>query len=273
MNRFNPLTSKLMFAVLVVLVWTALSAAAHADGQTLWAVVVTDTADPNIGTSVDIDRRNVESLLGEIAEESGLGLQIQSISGKFLSGQQLVAALNKIHPGSDDVVFFYFSGHGTRDMDSKDPWPLLAVGDDLVPFHTVLSVLDSANPRLVIALADACNRNVDDDGVGAIEVADNSADKLWSYKSLFADTKGYFVATASSPGELSTTIDERGSAFTKSFVTAMEYAMKSAGGTWNTVRDIATQPIMVMFSENRMQTPFTAMDIRGLGDPMPLYPF
>ena len=271
MNHFSPVASKLIFAILVVLAWTALSAAARAD--TIWAVVVADTADPGIGASVDVDRRNVENLLGEISDESGLDLEVHSISGRYLSVQQLAAALNKIHPGPDDVVFFYFTGHGMRDMESNDPLPTLAVGNDLVPFRDILTVLDDADPRLVIALADACNRDLDDDGVGAMVVADNGDNKLWSYKSLFADTKGYYVASSSSPGELSTTIDERGSAFTKSFITAMRYAMKSANATWSTVRDIAAQPIMVHFNENRMQTPYTMMDIRGLADPLPLYPF
>jgi hypothetical protein len=273
MNTYRTFISKIAFCLAVAVVFTALNGAARA--ETIWAIVVADTQDVSIGTSTAIDLDNVTQTLGEIARDTGMDLKLQTISGRSLTVKAIGAALNSIEPEADDIVFFYYSGHGERSLASDDPWPNLWVGGRLVAYSEILDRLDDGDPRLVIALSDACNRDAASPYVGASMLAedDADADKSWSYKGLFEDTTGYFVAASSSPGELSTTIGSGGSAYTKSFLTAVHYAMKTAGATWDDVKDIAGEPIPILSKTNNLHTAYTMMDIRGVADPEPNYPF
>ncbi|MEM7120303.1 MAG: caspase family protein [Pseudomonadota bacterium] len=272
MIKHKHLTSKLIYGLAVAMLFIALNGSARAD--TIWAVVVADTNDPHIGYSVGVDAGNVTRMLDDIAKQTDMDLKLQTISGNAFTAKSIDQALNNIKPGTDDVVFFYYSGHGERDLKSSDPWPEWNVNGQLVPYSDVLSRLDNGAPRLVIALSDACNRDLRNSVVGATIVSDDGhgSKEQWSYKDLFKSTTGYFVASSASPGELSTVVGE-GSAFTKSFLNSVTYAMRTAGVTWQDIKEITGQPIPVLFKENNLQTAFTKMDIRGLADPEPHYPF
>ncbi|MBP3762547.1 MAG: caspase family protein [Bacteroidales bacterium] len=184
-------------------------------GQTLHIFNYCNTLDSRIGESVKVDHERLtrEALLigacinYETASYNGIG--------SACSKENLMSDLDNLRCGKDDIVLFYYSGHGVRSTQDQSPFPQMMLKyeayqqDKFVPVHTVVEKLSSKGARLVIVLTDCCNSEssmVSAKGESPLS-RDNSAidyEKIEAaYKKLFLENKGIIVATSSKAGQTS----------------------------------------------------------------------
>lgn len=214
------------FALITMAVWLVSSSL---EAAVLHAIIVCDTTADNIGSSVEADLRKIHLEVSRIAANTDLTLNEK----KFSSREVNENVLNYIESqtfSSDDVVFFFFSGHGYR-TDSKQGniWPYLfftPIGKG-VDFSTISQSLAQKQPHLMIAIADCCNNVIPEFFAPptlkkkhlALALTNNLL--VQNYRELFLNHSGSIIISSSKPGELSWGT-RSGGIFTLAFFESMD---------------------------------------------------
>jgi hypothetical protein len=136
-------------------------------GQTLHILAAGDDSDSSLGSITPGVLQNIKNLqiAGDtIATQTGLKLSMVTLRGSEFSCAEIEGRINSMDVKTDDVVIFYYSGHGAHPGDvlpgqRNSPWlycngQLAAIGPNLEDYA---EKLEGKGARLVIAVADACN--------------------------------------------------------------------------------------------------------------------
>lgn len=206
---------------------------------TLHAIIVADTDDESIGESVKIDLQNMQALIQNISQHTGLLMAGEAISGDNVSTSNINNAINNLSVGSDDVVIFYYSGHGYNPGDGST-WPGMSLKDDAkLTIKNVRDMLKQKNPRLLIVMADTCNgfsRSV-------FRYA-KSQEKTENYKILFLKNRGIITASSSIPGQLSWSNNQVGGLYTNAFLISLNQELASQSNpSWKSLMERANKPL------------------------------
>ncbi len=201
----------------------------------LITVIVADTADESIGSSTAADFQKVRAEAQKISSYTGLRLKEVTLKGKDVRPAVLLRKMEQLRVNEDDVVFFYFSGHGYRTSDKEgNPWPNLffSLVSEGIDFSFVAKELQEKKPRLLLLLADVCNSFVPDAWAPPLvykafggAAPDQEVIKA-NYRSLFLETSGTVMITSSEVGEYSYATPE-GGLFTLEFLKSLNKAVKS----------------------------------------------
>lgn len=237
-----------MKKILLVLVCMFLCISAFA--QTFHAIIFANTKSPGnpnkpgdtgIGPSVTVDFERMGIEMTSIASFIGYNLKKYYYydSPERFSRNSLEQLLNSITFDKDDIVFFYYSGHGLRaanensqypEMVLKVPYGEVSIGE-LYPLYDVYQKLKSKSPRLTIVFGDLCNSTIKgfyrdyDAGKGTTTKSSTVCDV---YKNLFLNVKGGIIASSSKPGQTSGCAkyndgSQAGGNFTVAFLESLGY--------------------------------------------------
>lgn len=141
-------------------------------GTTLHLILVTNSNDASLGSGFFANHKKIKSLFNDAAMASGMKVNIREITGDGYTKQNVVSAINSISPSANDVVVFYYSGHGFRFKDQKSQWPQMDLrqgtyqdmaANSLNIDNDVYKVLSKKNPRLLMVIGECCNVDL---GVG-----------------------------------------------------------------------------------------------------------
>ena len=181
----------------------------------LHLVLVANTLDPSIGTGCTTDETNLRNEFRQIADALGVSFNEYVIDGYSFSKEKVLATLNSLTPGSNDIVMFIYRGHGFRWKDQTSDWPRMDLrtssyaeisDNSSMNLADVYSVLKSKGARLNIILGDCCNSEVNASSVTANNYltfqVDNNSD-ISKLKNLFLKTTGIILSSAAQKGEVS----------------------------------------------------------------------
>ena len=215
------------------------------NSQTLHAIIFANTKCPGeepgsmgIGPSVTCDYQRMKIEFETMASFLNYKKDFQWYEGSpnHFCRTNLESALNNLSCGKDDIVIFYYSGHGGRSpKETQDPFPWMQLVVD--PYRTpwnasqyyslsqVLKRIEAKQPRLSIVLGDLCNslsnaippKDVPE-MKGATKISKAPCD---FYKDLFLKVKGSIISSSSKPGETSAAFSD-GGAFTICFTEALQ---------------------------------------------------
>lgn len=215
------------------------------NSQTLHAIIFANTKCPGeepgsmgIGPSVTCDYQRMKIEFETMASFLNYKKDFQWYEGSpnHFCRTNLESALNNLSCGKDDIVIFYYSGHGGRSpKETEDPFPWMQLVVD--PYRTpwnasqyyslsqVLKRIEAKQPRLSIVLGDLCNslsNAIPQKDVpemkGATKISKAPCD---FYKDLFLKVKGSIISSSSRPGETSAAFSD-GGAFTICFTEALQ---------------------------------------------------
>lgn len=180
----------------------------------LRVVLMMDTEDPDIGESVKVDAKNLESLFQDAFEKHKDRLEITKLAGKDFNTKALLAHLTTMKIDPADTLLVYFSCHGVTDpqrghlLVMRDP----AGKTTLVPRARVRELMQAKNPRLAILLSDSCANLMDTETPRSVAKPD------WKViQSLFFKPRGLVDLNSVSEGESANCDSKRGGIFTRWF--------------------------------------------------------
>ena len=240
-----------------------LSGTPAAWGQTIHLLTVGDTLDANIGSGTAANNKQITDFITKAAAEMKLTLSSQDISGTSFSCQKIKEAVVAMQAKEDDVVIFYYSGHGFRTQSNVSKFPELYCGEEAFAGKAprlidIASQLKQKGARLTITVADSCNvldtQPQPPKGAGAI--ASLPVSRLKQYRSLFLRHKGTLTMSGSVKGQYSWYYPTNG-LFTRQLIGALEVATQpDREGLWTEVLAVALTEIQVTLpSATVRQTP------------------
>jgi hypothetical protein len=207
-------------------------------------ILVANTEDPRIGSSVKKDVNNIYSEIKDVSTFLNIPLNYVEISGSKFGKANVETALNNLKPGTNDIVIFYYSGHGySNDQQSSKLYPQFDLRqsrfeDIMVATLNVADVYDkikAKNARLNLIISDCCNSSL-----GTLKPEGKSfaltAKSLLSWDqsfctNLFMKSKGSILATAAKKGQYAYGNTDVGGYFTSNLITSMEKYLSKFQGT------------------------------------------
>ena len=221
--------------------------AGKVSAQTLHVINFCNTLDPEIGCEVDFERTGREA--GLIGAYLGYEVSFYCGEGNDCSNENLMNTLNSLNCGKDDVIFFYYSGHGTRSHQDKSEFPQMCLKyhgyeqDKFVPVHTVIEKLQAKGARFTLVMTDCCNKAGAGISAKSIMSKDGGAvlddEKVArNYRKLFLENKGLVAVTSSKQGQYSKGGKAHGGVFSYAFFEFALYAACATGeipATWQSV--------------------------------------
>ena len=132
--------------------------------QTVYAILARDTVEGPIG--VDVSLSKMQGLLDQLGKEGAVKVVVNArVQGDAFGCAAIRKAVAQTPWTKDDTVLFYYAGHGYKDSPDQ-LFPGLDCRTSLADQRTDLSAIvkmishpgaASYPPRLLIAIADACN--------------------------------------------------------------------------------------------------------------------
>jgi len=181
------------------------------EAATLHTILVADTTDVSIGDSTAMDLYKMRRQFDKVSKYTEMEQNLITISGDEVRPDKVLEAIDAVKFEEDDVVIFYYSGHGYR-TESKEgnPWPNLyfSIEDKGIDLAHVRDVLEEKNPCFLIVMADVCNSFVPDDFAPPLMhrfwITGASEDIIAAnYRSLFLEAEGTLLISSSEVGEYS----------------------------------------------------------------------
>ncbi len=211
-----------------------------ARGGTLHAIVVADTNDPSIGSSTQTDLMNMQALVTKISQHTGLTLTGGAITGNDFTLSHVNAAINGLAVRENDVVFFFYGGHGFNPGDGR--WPAMSFRGRHLKMTEVRNLLLQKKPRLLIVMVDACNALSNRDDF----IYSRATEKPENYRELFLNYRGTIVASSSKRGQYAWSNEAVGGLYTDAFLRNMNQELASSGRpSWKELMERANTPLMV----------------------------
>jgi len=130
-------------------------------------LIVANTNDPSIGRGCAYDIRIAMLMLDSIRKFIGIGMQTTVISGKNYNKENVQKAIKALNPDPNDIVIFFYSGHGFRKPEDNRIFPYIDLRSKPDRTYNVNSlniqdVFDAIRTkpkaaRLNLVISDCCN--------------------------------------------------------------------------------------------------------------------
>lgn len=182
-------------------------------------IILADTRDPKLSCGIQTNLSVTLAFTCEIA--ACLNKVDDYVEPIVLSGYQctkdeLRKQLASFNCADDDIVLFFYFGHGARGPRDKSIFPQMELHDaqrnlydeNLVPIEDVKDVLLAKNPRFLLVMGDCCNSEFNTitpktNSLAYEADARSEYDPRLKYalKRLFLESKGFVITTGSTAGE------------------------------------------------------------------------
>lgn len=245
------------------LLWCCI--ALHAQPK-LYAFVISDDSDTRIGAAVDYPK--IQSFVATVAQTVGLELVPFYRKKSEISAEILRKTLDNMVCTNDDVVWFYYTGHGYNEYEQGSgqfsAFELSEHGEKVgVSLEWVHTQIQRKKPRLSFTIFDCCNY-LDFESKSKVRLSDS---KTEAWIRLFGQAEGYVKASSNRAGYQTFSWGNMldGGIFTNAFLRAFYDVLlgNRQQCTWKNVMEKTTQyTIEKATILNLKQTPQIEIDIR-----------
>ncbi len=223
---------------------------------TLHLLVVANTFDKSIGNACARDMRRTIKFFQELGDFLGIRFQYDTIAGKRYSLTEVEKAIEKLaSAGPNDIIVFYYSGHGFRQKDDnrRPPYIDLRPNYDENPNNLnsksladIFQSISGMKARFKLVLSDCCN---DMSKTYSVKAKPPSVTKGFSLSGSFRNGADLFLnskrmsilATGANPGQRSICNDDFGGFFSYNFLNAIEGQLSflNSNANWDKITEEA----------------------------------
>ncbi len=135
-----------------------------------YLITIANTLDKKIGISSKKDLDRVTEFIEELTSGLGIKLIQTSVWGDEFNKYNVQEAVDNIQPNSNDIVMFYYSGHGFRFKNDESKFPRMSLrtnklvkleDNNLSVENDVYKILLRKKAKVTIVLSDCCNSVID----------------------------------------------------------------------------------------------------------------
>ncbi len=246
---------------------------------TLHLVLVTNSNDGSLGTGFLANHRKLKSLFKDVATTCNMRFNFTEVIGDDFNKNAVENTVTNVVPGSNDVIVFYYSGHGFRFADQTSVWPRIDLRDGIsqnistsnslnLDFD-VYQPLAKKGARLTIVIGECCNTSVGGTPSRSDPVIMSPGQNMLSAASVKAlfNKEGNILVATSSPGQPSWYYVASGGYFCNSlldnFLTDVGFTGSGNNLSWNKIFDDAIRDTETKVSfDNRKQVPLSYIKIK-----------
>ncbi|MEM9297181.1 MAG: caspase family protein [Bacteroidota bacterium] len=221
--------------------------------QTIHCFIVADKNDPEIGDAVRKDVAYINALVSFFSLATGYKISDTYIYTsstsqdiRYTKSSEITSKLLSMDIGPNDIVWFYYSGHGTAASDSDDKFARPAIRNDKYDYLSlsmIQNLIAIHKPSLSIVLGDLCNSFPGSNSGSIRRPLIPFPQGEFFERSDFPDLKkllmqkGTITSTSSKRGTVSY-IQSDGGVFTKLFINALISEVKgSTSPSWHNIFD------------------------------------
>jgi caspase domain-containing protein len=258
----------------------------------LHLLVVADTLDKEIGSSCAKDMKRMVETFGALTSYLGIKFLPKTISGKEYSKQNVQTAVNNLKPSPNDIVVFYYSGHGFRTPENLRRFPNLKLKNfrnlrqnfrdsvswikkdrqDNITYslniEDIFNSIKKKGARFNLVMSDCCNNDIFSVNAKGSKPGKTKGSGIeWSednVRTLFLNRNPMSVlATAAATGQKATSNDDFGGFFSYYFKTAMEnYSSKLKNNvSWDVILQDAQKLTTVKARHTYCDKPYVPANI------------
>lgn len=232
----------------------------------LYLLVVADTLDKEIGSSCSMDMKRMVETFTALTNYLGIRFIVKTISGKEYSKRSVQTAINALTPSPNDIVVFYYSGHGFRIPENGKRFPNLKLKNFRNPrenfrdsiswikkdrqdnityslnIEDIFKSIKKKGGRFNLVISDCCNNDIFSTNATGVKPGKTRGSGIeWSednVRTLFLNKNPMSILmTAASSGQKATSNNAFGGFFSYFVKTAMEnYSSKLKNNvTWDLI--------------------------------------
>lgn len=222
--------------IVLSLLYPCLFLATFLDAATFQVILVGDT-NSNLREQTEADLKTMTTHTQQMANAMGLPFRMHLFRDRHANGPEIIKAIDNLKIAADDVVLFYFSGHGCRSNQKSSPWPYLFFQEphQFMALDEVLDHLYEKHPRFALVVADCCN-NYENDKMPDTSyfnfqtLSQKIIDR--NIRNLFLQSSGFLVISGAEPGGFSWASEE-GGILTSAFLDGLSSREFYPSKTWN----------------------------------------
>jgi hypothetical protein len=228
----------------------------------LFLCLVANTNDKKIGKTCAVDMKNTLDTYKELAEFLEIQFVPTVIEGNAFSKVNVEKAINGMRPSPNDIVVFYYTGHGFSEQKDNYRFPYLDLRDKTyqeyggqytMNMEAIYQKIKMKGARLNLVLSDCCNNDPSQSQNMTSEDPETRVSSIgWDKNKcieLFLNSKRMSVlATAAQKGELSAGNVSEGGFFTANFLQTLEKHIGKVRTTteplpasWNSILMMSTK--------------------------------
>jgi hypothetical protein len=231
------------------------------------AIIVGDSVDTHIGAAAKLDVIHLQEFLTSVSDYTDLPLQATVLIGKSAVADNVMNYIDMLQVDPDDIVLVYFSAHGVNNHQvTKWPHVLFDTDDSNVDFDLINSMIKNKGPKLLISIADCCNKilpnSVHLEKLGFRSGKDKQLVRE-NFRKLFLNVSGSIIISSSQPGQYSWSSAREGSDFTLMFLKCFdEVVSQEESVDWENILDYTTNKVSsITHSKGKKQTPQYVLDL------------
>lgn len=179
----------------------------NSNGTNLFLIMVADTQDEKIGKSTEKDMISVTNLFRRASKELGIGYSENMLYASTFDKRNIINSINKIPTKRNDIVVFYYSGHGFNNTKRESAFPTMYLDGEDILLEEVHNLMKDKNARLTLTIGDLCNSIPNTRESIESEKEDVHKSSLIFDKKklerLFLQAKGEIISTSSKKGQMS----------------------------------------------------------------------
>ena len=195
----------------------------------LHLIIVANTNDPDIGSTCTLDKDRTLKTFSDLAEFMNLKLNVKTIFGDNYNKANVETAIASLNPSPNDIVIFYYSGHGFSKNDNYQ-YPYIelrsksfqSLNENSINVEDVYNRIREKGAKVTLVISDCCNTLPETPPAISGEVALTRSSSLgWNlnncYQLFLPASRTAILMTAAAKGEMSAGNNSYGGFFTSNF--------------------------------------------------------